>query len=230
MKKILVVISLALLAVGCDSHRYEKQAIRFHDDGRAKVIVTVTPVYDHQNIHLPWNLAEDLTEIIKTRLTHKSNIFISNTLDLEPKIREESSAPLPLEHHDENKSLNVHYENLKVKFPGSEFVVFMELAEHKIHPKQEHDTIIDKITPSHALDLAMRIRIYDLRGETPKVILQEIIQQRHLLPKQFAKLDYNSTIWGKKTYSISPMGFAHMHFAKEVSNRIESYLLLAKTK
>jgi hypothetical protein len=90
----------------------------------------------------------------------------------------------------------------------------MELAEHNIHPKQENDTFIDKITPSHALDLSMRIRVYDLRGEIPKVILQEIVQQRHLLPKQFAKLDYDSAIWGKKTYSISPMGFCSYSICK----------------
>ena len=229
MRKILIVFALALSTFACDAHRYEKQAVRFHDDGRAKAIVTLTPVYDYQNIQLPWNLAEDLTDMIRARLMNKSNVFIANA----PVIKkdEEEIVPITLvEHHDENKSLTIHDENLKVKFPGSEFVVFMELAEHSIHPKQENDTFIDKITPSHALDLAMRIRVYDLRGEVPKVILQEIVEQRHLLPKQFAKLDYDSAIWGKKTYSISPMGFAHTQFAKEVSSRIENYLILAKTK
>lgn len=229
MKKILTIIGVALLTFSCDSHRYEKQAVRFHDDGRAKAIVTLTPIYDHQHIQLPWSLSEDLTDMIKTRLMNKSNVFVANA-PVHKNDGEETPAVTLIENHDENKSLVVHDENLKVKFPGSEFVVFMELAEHNIHPKQENETFIDKITPSHALDIAMRIRIYDLRGETPKVILQEIVQQRHLLPKQFAKLDYDSSIWGKKTYSISPMGFAHTQLAKEVSNRIESYLILAKTK
>lgn len=229
MKKILIVFSLALLTFSCDSNRYEKQAVRFHDDGRAKAIVTITPLYDHQNIQLPWNLSEDLTDMIRTRLVNKGNVFVANPTT--PKIETEDKTFVSvIEHHDENKSLVIHDENLKVKFPGSEFVVFMELAEHSIHPKQENDKFIDKITPSHALDLSVRVRIYDLRGETPVVILQEIVQQKHLLPKQFAKLDYDSAIWGKKTYSISPMGFAHSQLVKEVSNRIESYLILAKTK
>lgn len=230
MKKLLIVFCMALLAVSCNSNRHEKQVVRFHDDGRAKAIVTLTAVYDHQNIHLPWSLAEDLTSVIKTRLISKSNLFIANPPVSKIESQEELALVVPTENHDENKALNVHYDNLKVKFPQSEFVVFLELAEHKIHPKQANDTFLDKITPSYALDLAMRIRIYDLRGESPRIVLQEIVQQKHLLPKQFAKLEFDSAIWGRKTYSISPIGFAHMQLAKEVSQRIDSYLILAKTK
>jgi len=226
MKRIGVIVSLALLAAGCNSQRYDKQAVRFHDDGRAKAIVTITPVYDHQEIKLPWSLAEDLTTTIKTRLISKANLFVAN-----PPIEREKddTSPLPVEHHDENKSLNIHHDNLKVKFAGSEFVVFLELAEHKIQPKQDHDSFLDKITPSYALDLSMRIRIYDLRAEEPHVVLQEIVHQRHLLPKQFAKLDFDTTLWGRKTYGISPIGLAHSQFAKEVAQRIDNYLILAKT-
>lgn len=226
MKKMWIVFSLTLLAAGCNSNRHDQQAVRFHDDGRAKAIVTITPVYDHQDIKLPWSLAEDLTNSIKSKLISKSNLFVAN-----PPIQREKDdeSPLPVERYDENKSLSVHYDNLKAKFPNSEFVVFLELAEHKIHPKQEQDSFLDKITPSYALDLSMRIRIYDLRSEEPRVILQEIVHQKHLLPKQFAKLDFDSTLWGRKTYGISPIGFAHTQFAKEVAQRIDNYLILAKT-
>jgi hypothetical protein len=231
MKNLLVVLSLALLATSCNSNRYEKQAVRFHDDGRAKATVILTSVYDHQNIQLPWNLAEDLTTMIKSRLIHKSNLFIVNPPVPKTETLEEHTLATPIinEHHDENKTLNVHPENLKVKFSDGEFVVFMELAEHKVYPKQESDSFLEKITPSYALDLAMRIRIYDLRGTAPKIVLQELVQERHLLPKQFAKLDFDSAFWGRKTYSISPIGLAHMHFAKEIARRIDSYLILAKT-
>lgn len=227
MKKMFVVFSLALLATGCGVNHNEKQTVRFHDDGRAKAIVTITPVYDHQNIQLPWSLAEDLTNTIRARLVSKANLFIANALPA--KSDNAAELPTPREHYDENKSLNVHSDNLKVKFPQSEFVVFMELAEHKVYPKQESDKFFDKITPSYALELSMRIRIYDLRGEQPHVVLQEIVHQKHLLPKQFAKLEFDGAIWGRKTYSISPIGLAHAQFAKEVSRRIDSYLVLAKT-
>ena len=220
-------LSLSLLTLGCSSYHQDKQAIRFHEDGRAKVIVALTPIYDPQNIKLPWSLSEDLTDLIKNRLVSKSKIFLSHA---PTKTLDDPMATTIIEHYDENTSLNIHFENLKVKFPGSEFVIFLELAKHHIYPKQESDSFLGKLTPSHNLDLAMRIRIYDLRAETPKIVLQEIVEQKHLLPKQFAKLDYYGSVWGKKTYSISPMGFAHTQFAKEVAQHIENYLVLAKTQ
>lgn len=227
MKYLIISLSITLMTLGCSSRHLDKQAIRFHDDGRAKVTVALTPIYDPQNIKLPWSLAEDLTDLIKNRLVSKSKVFMTNA---PTKTSDDSAVATLVEHYDENTSLNIHYENLKVKFPNSEFVVFLELAKHHIYPKQETDTFLDKLTPSHNLDLAMRVRIYDLRAETPKIVLQEIVEQNHLLPKQFAKLDYDGAVWGKKTYSISPMGFAHTQFAKEIALHIENYLILAKTQ
>lgn len=227
MRKFLIAISLATLMTSCSSYsNSDKQTAKFHDDGRAKAVITLTPVYDYQNIHIPWSLSEDLTDIIKNKLMGKSNIYISNFDSLTPSEEGEVKTP---ERYEENSFLNLSLENLKVKYPSSEFVVFMELADHTIAPKQSTEGFLDKLTPSYALTLCMRVRIYDLRGEVPKAILQEMVQQTHLIPKQFAKLDYDSAIWGKKTYSISPIGFAHMQFAREVAQRIDSYLVLAKT-
>ena len=234
MRKFLLLGVMASLLCGCAGKYTDKQAVRFHDDGRAKAITTITSVYDPQDIKLPWSLASDLTEMIQAKLSKRANIFLmENFHNSKPEVSEEeanldiveTSAPL-----DENKTLNVHIPNLKIKYPGSEFVVFLELAKHQVYQKQDTDSFFDKITPSYVLDLAMRVRIYDLRHEVPVVVLQEIVQEKHKLPKQFAKLDYDSAIWGKKTYSISPMGFAHAQFAKDVSKRIEHYLVLAKTK
>ncbi|MCH9630607.1 MAG: hypothetical protein S4CHLAM37_06090 [Chlamydiia bacterium] len=233
MRKFVLLGILAVFFCGCSSNHSDKQTVRFHDDGRAKAVTTITAVYDPQDIHLPWSLATDLTEMIQGKLSKRANIFLINKISSHaPELDEEANLDVMETSSalDENKTLNIHEENLKVKYPGSEFVVFLELANHDIHPKQDTDKFFDKITPSYVLDVAMRVRIYDLRHEKPAIVLQEIVQEKHLLPKQFAKLDYDSAIWGKKTYSISPLGFAHTQFAKDVAKRIESYLVLAKTK
>lgn len=231
MRNFILLGMLTAVFYSCTSNHSDKHSIRYHDDGRAKAVVTLTPVYDPQNIRLPWSLASDLSEIIEGKLSKRSNVFLATKIN---KVEDDTtldgvaiSNPLPL---DENKTLSIHPENLKVKYPKSEFVVFLELAGHNIHPKQETDSILDKLTPSYVLDMSMRVRIYDLRHENPILVLQELVQQSHMLPKQFAKLDYAGAVWGKKTYSISPMGFAHAQFAKDVSGRIEQYLILAKTK
>lgn len=232
MKKFFLAAGCALLFAGCNSDRYHQQAaVRYHEDGRAKAIVTLTPVFDHHDIHLPWSLADDLTEMIKTRLLKKANVFVGNANNLVKTFEDdEHLIEKPFEHCDENKSSLVQTEALKLKFPKTEFVVFLELAEHDIHQKNISGSFMDAITPSQELKLSMRLRIYDLRFEQPQIILQELVEQTHLVPKQLAKLDYNSPIWGKKTYSISPVGFAHAQLAKEVASRIENYLILAKTK
>jgi hypothetical protein len=231
MKNFFLAAGMTALLIGCNSDRYQQSAVRYHEDGRAKAVVTLTPVFDHHDIHLPWSLADDLTEMIKTRLLKKANVYVGNADALTKTFEdEEQLIEKPLQHYDENKSASIHVDSLKLKFPKSEFVVFLELAEHEIHPKTITGSFVDALTPSQELLLAMRVRIYDLRFEKPQIILQELVEQSHLVPKQLAKLDYDSPIWGKKTYSISPVGFAHAQLAKEVASRIENYLILAKTK
>lgn len=231
MKKFAFTAALALAACACNSQRYEQHAVRYHEDGRAKAVVTLTPVFDQNDIHLPWSLADDLTDMIKTRLLKKANVYVGNSASLVKTYEdEERLIEKHFEHYDENKSSSIHAASLKQKFPKTEFVVFLELAEHQIHPKNISGSFMDAITPSQELQLSMRVRIFDLRFDEPRIILQELVEQKHLVPKQLAKLDYDSPIWGKKTYSISPVGFAHSQLAKEVASRIENYLILAKTK
>lgn len=231
MKKFFLAAGVSSILLGCNSDRYQQHAVRYHEDGRAKAVVTLTPVFDHHDIHLPWSLADDLTEMIKTRLLKKANVYVGNADSLVKTYEdEEQLIEKPYQHYDENKSSTIHVDSLKLKFPKTEFVVFLELAEHEIHPKNFSGSFMDAITPSQEMQLAMRIRIYDLRFDQPQIILQELVEQTHLVPKQLAKLNYDSPIWGKKTYSISPIGFAHAQLAKEVATRIENYLILAKTK
>jgi len=232
MKKFFLASGCVLFLLGCSSDRYQQQtAVRYHEDGRAKAVVTLTPVFDHHDIHLPWSLADDLTDMIKSRLLKKANVFVGNADKLIKSFEdEEQLIEKPFEPCDENKTAAIQTDALKAKFPKTDFVVFLELAEHDIHQRNISGSFIDALTPSHELKLAMRLRIYDLRFDKPQIILQELVEQAHLVPKQLAKLDYNSPIWGKKTYSISPVGFAHAQLAKEVASRIENYLILAKTK
>ena len=89
---------------------------------------------------------------------------------------------------------------------------------------------MDKITPSSELTLTMRVRIFDLRGSKPEVILQELVHQSYLIPKPSNLSESNPLRWKKMSFNISPLGLAHSQFAKEVSGRIEEYILLSKTK
>lgn len=223
-------LCLLSLFTSCENRSVTTQSHKVHDDGRRKAVTCVTPIYDINNISLPWSLSDDLTTNLKNRLVKRGNVYLTNLSIEEIDLEDLNYEEVKNVHLEENLSLNLNYTSLKDKYPDSEFVVFMELIKHDVHPKLETKSFFDKLTPSYVLDLALRLRIVDLRKNTPELILQEVIEQSHSMPKQFASLDTESPMWGKKTYSISPLGFAHSNFVKEISSRIESYLILAKTK
>lgn len=229
MKKLIQASCLAFLVVGCQNKQGQELSTRFHDDGRGKAIVTITPIFDEQNIQLPWSLSQDLTEMIKVKLMKKANVFVTKEASdvVEGLSFEGEIKPNPLE---ENQLFYISSHSLKEKFPKTEFVVFMELAEHKLISRVETGGFLDTVSPSYELHEAIRLRIYDLRSETPTIVLQELVEQTHPIPKSFVKMDYDSTLWGKKTYSITPLGLAHSQLVKDVTSRIENYLILAKTK
>lgn len=234
MKKVkrfsVLICGLCLLFSSCGTQNITSQHFKVHDDGRKKAVTCITPIYDLNNILLPWSLSEDLTNSLKTRLVKRGNIYLTNLSIEEIDMEENSFDQLKTNYLEENLTLNFNNQNLKERYPDSEFVVFMELTKHDIHAKLEQKTFLDKITPSYALDMAIRLRIVDLRSNTPTLILHEIVEQTHLLPKQFSKIDTENPMWGKKTYGISPLGFAHFALIKEVASRIENYLILAKTQ
>jgi len=77
--------------------------------------------------------------------------------------------------------------------------------------------------------MTMRIRIFDLRSSKPQIILQELIHQSHLIPKPSDLMRANPDRWKKMTFNVSPMGLAHSQLSKEVSKRIEDYILLSQS-
>jgi len=76
----------------------------------------------------------------------------------------------------------------------------------------------------------MRIRAVDLRGNKPKVILQELVKDSYYISKNVLHTDYDIIVWGVDEYLSSPMGLAHLSFSKEIAERISDYILLAKSR
>ena len=116
---------------------------------------------------------------------------------------------------------------VKTTFPGDDFVVFMEVIEHR---EQLRDTDASKRPElSHAdLNLALRLRIIDLRKEQPLLILQEIIQDSHFIPRQLTSYNQQQSPWNSEDYSISPVGIAHASLIKELTARVEDYIVLSR--
>jgi len=211
---------LLLLACSCNTKQDVAQT-RFHDDGRAKPTVAFVPVFDRSGAELPWSLSEEMSATIKRRLQKQSNVYLAH-----PSAVAQSTSMLTQQNDPFGKDISW----TKEAFLSHEFVIFTEVVEHNVHERASSESMWDKLAPSGELDMTMRIRIIDLRGSDPEIILQEMISQSHLLPKSNLEMPKGEDKWKKKTYLVSPLGFAHLQMTKEVTKRLEEYILLAKSR
>lgn len=213
MMRSFFLFSICLLFASCQN-RGENAEIRYHDDGRSKPSIALVSVIDSSGANMPWDLSDELTYSIKDRIRKSGLLFLQA---MQKRDQEFALTANPFQKH---------IPWIKETFNQSEFAVFLELVEHSIHPKKAKNAILDKFTPACELDVTVRIKVVDLRKELPETILQELVHQSHLVPKMMSAP--TSLEWSKKSYAVSPIGFAHIQLAKEIVNRIEDYILLSK--
>ncbi|MCH9613496.1 MAG: hypothetical protein SP1CHLAM54_04990 [Chlamydiia bacterium] len=214
MRKTILLLGLAL--VGCynnDSNHVSK----FHDDGRVKPIVAFVPIVDTSGEDFAWSLSDELTQSVYGRIVKRGNFCVIP-------LTEAKKAAGKTDPFTEN------IQWIKTAFKGTEFVVFTELVEHNIHAKEGKRSFMDKITPSCKLEMTVRLRVFDNRTDTPHVILQELLQQSHMIPDQGAITEQSSDKWKQKTYTVSPLGFSHYQLSKAIVSRVEDYITIAKSK
>jgi hypothetical protein len=80
------------------------------------------------------------------------------------------------------------------------------------------------------LNMGVRVRVMDLRGHTPKIVLQEMIRDSYYVPKTLIPVNYNEIVWGSPEYQATPMGIAHRQLIQEIVVRVSDYVLLAKSR
>lgn len=207
---------LAISLVGCANNE-PGHVSKFHDDGRAKPSVAFVPIIDNSGEDFAWNLSDELTHAVYSRIVKRGNFCVSSMTESKKSLGK--TDPF---------SDNVQW--VKSAFKDQEFVIFTELVEHNIHEKEGKRSFFDKITPSCRLEMTVRLRVIDNRTDSPEIILQELIHQTHMIPHQGAVTDQASDKWKQKTYSVSPLGFSHYQLSKSLVSRIEDYIMIAKSK
>lgn len=211
MRKLSTIL-LSVLAVSCN--RSQPEMSRYHEDGRAKPVVAVASLIDTTSFDAPWSLSEELTSSIVSQVSKSGEIFIRS--------QEES----PFSENPFGSDLSW----MKREFPQKEFIVFLEMVEHDFVPATKAKKNLPPQEVSTNLNMAVRLRVIDLRGAAPKIALQEMIRDTYFIPKTLIPTDYAVTVWGTEEYRKSPMGIAHAQLVQEVANRISDYVLLAKSR
>ncbi len=219
-KKFQLFFAIFFIFYGCTKH-IDRQEAYCHDDGRSKPIVALIPVFDSSSSKIAWNLSEEFTDHIRERLAHRNNFYLNSPDQIDTEMETLSDANNPF-------ALDVSW--IGRTFTKEEYVIFTELVEHDIHPKKSKGNILDKLTPSYELSMTMRIRVFDLRKESPKVVLQELVHQDYLIPKSSTLNEQNPDFWKRKTFFITPLGMAHIQLSKEIVNRVEEYIILSKSR
>lgn len=206
-----LLLALAIISTACSKQNKSTQDIsRFTPSGSLKPTVAIVPVIDNSHSGLSWNVSQEFTEEISNNIAKRNKFFVANQSSVNAVTHQLKESDNPFSND---------YSWVKKNFKDNEFVVFLELVEHnEALLKKDHET-----GPAD-LQMAMRIRVFDVRGERPRVILQEIVQKSHYIPKFFTRTLAFQPDWQEEGYSISPMGMAHAEFSSYVSKRIQHYL------
>lgn len=216
MKYYLLVISV--VAAMCTSCNFStRDTTLYQQSGRQKAIVAVLPVINQlQSDDLSWDLSQEFTDEIR------QHVYVSPTLYLlrnqgSLEVAQALSAPLLSD-----------IPRATVRSLGAaEFVVVAELIEQN-ESKYGLDSVSErrvlKNDAGAVLDLAMRLRVLDMRGDTPKIILQEILNNKHVVARAYMNNDYSKTPWGTEAFQCTPLGLAHSRMVREIVARVESYI------
>ncbi len=185
-----------------------------HEDGTPKPKVALVPIFDHSNEKASFDLSNELTQNLFSRLFYCGKFYL--TLDFEVLAKHTTS---------ENNPFLDDIEWIKESASPTEFLVFVELIEHHLTPNKESNL---SFVQSYSLDMSLRVKILDLRTQKPKVVLQELFQETFHIPWRFASFETKKGGWSKVALYLSMINSAHTDLLKRVSKQIEDYILLAK--
>jgi len=224
MSRILFAVIAALLLASCQEQSSgDDYTTKYYDDGRSKPSVAIVPVIDSTSYEVSWSLSEEFSLMIRKKLSRNGSIYLSKEFDTK-------TAPA-LTHNPFSNDISW----VKQAYPKEEFIVFCELVEHSNMPVEKSNA--EKIMSAEKLkevstnlNMGMRIRVIDLRRAEPKIVLQELIKDSYFISKNHIDTDYSLITWGIDEYETSPMGMAHNMLSKEVAERIEDYVSLAKSR
>ncbi|MBI2743137.1 MAG: hypothetical protein HYX48_04395 [Chlamydiales bacterium] len=208
-------LSLVALTAGCGKDQPSDERMSAVQMQHAAPSVSIVPVFDRtENNGVSWNLSDELTTVLSRKLGQKEKLHVTGSQKVRAATKKLIGSRDPF-------SADLSW--MKRIFPEDQFVVFMELLKHE---EVAASSTAPEASPAD-LQISMKLRIVDLRADSPRIVLQEIIHDNQHLPKHFNRAHIAQVAWGQDNFHISPIGVAHAKLIKELSTRIEDYVLLA---
>lgn len=209
---------LFLLFSGCYKKSSYTTQVQYHDNGQAKPKVAVIKVIDSSNHQLGWDLSAEFTELFLHQLFSDAKFYLTDDFYM---IETSQLSNLELSPYSEDINW------IKETNNQSEFIVFTEILEHKIvAPKT---TSYNPLKNFNVLHLSVRLRVLDIRNDTPKIVLQEVISKKYSIPFNFGSYEKGPGKIARNTFALSPLGIAHKSFLAEISKEISDYIIIARS-
>ena len=221
MLRYLTLLISSLLIVGCGKNNTDETSSRFHEDGRGKPSVAITTIIDSTAYDIPWSMSDELTTSLRLTLCKKNSLYVPSKDQIDQFMS------------FSNNPFEPDVSWMKNSFGNNEFVVFVEILEHENvvdkEPSHKWHSPICQSVPTNLQSVA-RIRIIDLRGDVPQIVLQETIKDTFYISKNLIPTDYNKITWGGDHYSSTPLAMAHEQLVGKISERVDDYILLARSR
>ncbi len=206
---------IVLCCTGCAPDN--RDTTLYQRSGRQKAIVAVLPCINKvTDYELTWDLSREFTDEIRKRVYDSSRIYL---------LRDHGSLEIAEKLNTPNPSM-ISREEIN-KLGAAEFVIVAELidqTEVPYNPKKHVDDSFIRSDVASVLNVSMRVRVIDIRNEEPKVILQEILNNEHVIAGAYKACDYSRTPWGTEAFQRTPLGMAHGKIVRELVTRVENYV------
>lgn len=204
------------LLTSCHDEKSSSSSIS--EQMQTKPKVAIAPVIDSSEEQVSWSLSDELTYSLYYRLEQNPSFNVADPQKIKSIVRKLKST---------NDPFGGDLSWVRRSFSQDDFVVFLEVIEHEEAPNLIDSTCKPQEC-SARLNMTCKVIVVDVREDSPKLILQEIVHDTHFIPKQFNKYNFHQASWGHEEFYLSPVGMAHAQFLKEISSRIEEYILLSQ--
>lgn len=217
LKTILLSILMTMIAVACSGPRYVDY-FPYHDDGKPKPKVALMPIIDRSNSGLPWNVSEELSQGLYYELMNSGELYVMSQQECGPG-------------WEKRESCDFFGNDLSFaqQFGNADFVVAMELIDHSTMSCTSRVSTGPECHPYNSvLCLRVRVRVIDLRCDTPRVALYEIVKGSVTVAPPNDQINYEVNCWGSKSYSVTPCATAHQRLICSLATKLEEVIWTAR--
>lgn len=206
MFRIIFASLISIMAVSCSGPRYIDY-FPYHDDGTPKPKVVLMPIYVADCVE-PKNIDEELSDGIYYQLMNSGEFYVPSLYEIG--ISKDNLEKINIFSCDLNNISG---------FSNTDFLVGMEVIEHSISNVKSTNC---------QLSMRVRIKIVDIRCQTPKIVLYEIFKTCYTLSDSNVNFDFCGVPRGQQGYENTPYGLAHERLIRNLTARLEEVIWSAK--